>query len=172
MPHPTPGAISLNFAQARKDAGRIGNFLKPLAKAQEVFVAVVAAEVKLVHLGEEIKEIERRLKDALSNAVQAEASSQERVEAAEASRIASEMSLGNFQLGIAADRRVLEEAEKQDLFVYDEFAAKLATQRKSAEEAHATRINELRGKEVAALKRVDVAKQKRMDLLNELKMGD
>ncbi len=54
--------MTYTFGEARKDAERIENFLKRLAKAQEIFGLVSAAEVKLAELERDAKAAEAELK--------------------------------------------------------------------------------------------------------------
>lgn len=160
------------FAQARKDASHLYNFVKSLLAAEEVFTQVAEAEDKLVWLKDQIVAHQGQATKANASMLEAVMAADRRVEAAKNKADAAEVELEKVSRDTAGKRRSLEEEAERDRLGLVDYKAGLAMKRKNAEEAHATRMEELAQVEEVARASMERAKKQREDLLNELKPGD
>ncbi len=163
------------WAQSQKDAAHISKFLQSLAKAQGVFADVGEAEAELVRLGAEVRTAEVRLKNTLSKAVQAEASSKNRVNMASETAEAMEKALAVTRSEVMAKRETLEQEVARDRLGFVEFKAKLARQRENAKTLAVRRLQELQNKVAAArasLEAVNVQREKMIADLQTEEMPD
>ena len=96
-----------SWAEARKTAAQIGNFLQKLDRAVEVFDTVSEAELRLVKVHEELVALAERQETAEAAAVVAEENAAADVARVAAERVQLETDLAVYRAAVDKDRAAL-----------------------------------------------------------------
>lgn len=165
-----------NWAEARKSAEKIENFLGRLTAARAVFDAAAAAEAHLAHLLPAVAEAEERVASAVTRANAAEANSKKHVKEAEDTARMAQAGARDKQQEVAHTCRALEEEMERDRLAFVAFKVRLARERKQAEVECQARLSQLAQAEEnarASLARIEERRQQMIrDLSDEKETSD
>lgn len=156
------------WAQAQKDATHLSNFLRALAKAGEVFTHVAEAEVELARLRASLTVAEKRVEDALSDAVQAEADSRGRVAEAKSAAKAEERELDRVRRGVISKRGALEEEAERDRLAFVKLTGEREEALRNAQAEHEVIMNRLVAAEEAARASLEAVNKQREKMIADL----
>ena len=157
-----------NWAEARADATRVGNFLQSLALAQKVFTEVIAAEAQLVRLLEAIAEAKTREGNAVLRMDAAKTESEVSIFAAKEAATTAEADLQKMRRDVAGKCQALEEEAERDRQAFVKFTQELAREHKSYVAAHRVTMSDFAAAEEVARASMERVQKQRRDMIDDL----